>query len=383
MTMSPPSLLGPAALPHDDLTAVVAASLGRRLELDDWWVEPVDYDPGTPSTGALLHVRGTGRDQGAGEPLPWSVFVKVLHSPRHWEHLHLVPPDARQRFVDSFPWRVEAEALASDLPGRLPPGIRTPRVFRIDELGDDRVALWLEDVVVADTGWDLPRYARAARVLGRWAARRSGALLPAELRAISGIGLRLWATGRLQGAFADLRDDRLWAHPLVAATADPALRGDLLVLAARVPAMLDRLDTLLQAVGHGDASPQNLLVSAADPDTFVAIDISWQCPQAVGFDLGQLLVGLAHAGELPASALPEVHAVLLPAFVEGLREEGCQVAEADAAYGFEASLLLRSGFTAIPFQRLGEPEGPELAAELAQRVALTRFIADLGLALPR
>ena len=143
------------------------------------------------------------------------------------------------------------------------------------------------------------------------------------------------------------------------------------------------VDTLLQAVGHGDASPQNLLVSAADPDTFVAIDISWQCPQAVGFDLGQLLVGLAHAGELPASALPEVHAVLLPAFVEGLREEGCQVAEADAAYGFEASLLLRSGFTAIPFQRLGEPEGPELAAELAQRVALTRFIADLGLALPR
>ena len=64
------------------------------------------------------------------------------------------------------------------------------------------------------------------------------------------------------------------------------------------------MDTLPQALPHGDASPQNLLVPADDPDTFVAIDVSFQNPQAVGFDLGQLLVGLTHAGLLPAAALP-------------------------------------------------------------------------------
>ena len=84
------------------------------------------------------------------------------------------------------------------------------------------------------------------------------------------------------------------------------------------------MDALPQALPHGDASPQNLLVPADDPDTFVAIDVSFQNPQAVGFDLGQLLVGLTHAGQLPAAALPEVHAVLVPAFTDGLQAEGGQ-----------------------------------------------------------
>ena len=57
---------------------------------------------------------------------------------------------------------------------------------------------------------------------------------------------------------------------------------------------------------HGDASPQNLLVPASEPDTFVVIDWSFHGPLAVGFDLGQLLIGLAHAGRLTADVLPDV-----------------------------------------------------------------------------
>ena len=40
--------------------------------------------------------------------------------------------------------------------------------------------------------------------------------------------------------------------------------------------------------------PQNLLIPADDPATFVAIDFSWQTPEALGFDLGQLLGRQAH-----------------------------------------------------------------------------------------
>ena len=43
-------------------------------------------------------------------------------------------------------------------------------------------------------------------------------------------------------------------------------------LASRIPAILEGLRTRRQLMIHGDASPQNLLVPAGAPDTFVAID---------------------------------------------------------------------------------------------------------------
>ena len=46
-----------------------------------------------------------------------------------------------------------------------------------------------------------------------------------------------------------------------------------------------------------------------------------------------------------------------------------------------ASLAVRAGFTSLPFERLGEPPTPALAATFGERAALTRVIADLALAL--
>ena len=121
---------------------------------------------------------------------------------------------------------------------------------------------------------------------------------------------------------------------------------------------------------------------ADDPGTFVVIDVSFQAPQAVGFDLGQLLVGLTHAGELPAAALPAIHRTLVPAFTAGLRAAGGRATAEEVAFGYVASLVVRAGFTSLPFERLGEPPTPALAATFRERAALTRVIADLGLALP-
>jgi hypothetical protein len=378
------TVLGPAQLPDHALAAVVSEALRRPVELVDWAAERVDYAANSPATGALVRVRGSARDQ-AGSALPWSVFVKVLQSPRHWPLIRVVPPDQRAEFIDTFPWRAEAEVLGSDLRDRLPAGLRLPRLFYVDELGDDRVAVWMEDIVEHEAPWDLARFRRAARLLGRWAGRQTEATLPPAQRALRGLGLRHMVRGRVDNfALPLLGDDGLWRHPLLAELADGDLRRDLLRLAGRIPTMLDRLDSLPQALGHGDACPQNLLVPRDAPDTFVGIDVAWPAwgaPQAIGFDLGQLLVGLAHAGTLPASELDAVHRAIVPAFADGLADEGCAVAPADLRYGYEAALVLRSGFTAIPFEKLAEPPGPELRAELAQRLALTRFIVDLGLRL--
>ena len=366
------------ALDEPALTGVVSAALGRPVRLAGFQTAPVDYDPGSPATGALLRVAGTTSD---GES--WRLFLKVLHHPRHWARIGQLPQAVRQQFLDQFPWRGELVAWEPGFADRLPAGLRLPRLYRLADLGDDRLAVWMEDVRTLDDAWDQARFARAARALGGLAARRSDPALLAASALPPGAGLRYYVKSRVELASVPILDqDEVWVHPLLAGAADPRLRDDLRTLGARVPELLERLDSLPQALPHGDASPQNLLVPAEDPDGFVAIDVSFQTPHAVGFDLGQLLVGLVHAGQLPAAILPEIHPALAPAFTEGLHAAGGRASLDQVAFGYVASLLVRAGFTSLPFERLGEPPTPELAAIFRERAALTRFIVDLGLALP-
>ncbi|MEV6158959.1 hypothetical protein AB0L53_52390 [Nonomuraea sp. NPDC052129] len=67
-----------------------------------------------------------------------------------------------------------------------------------------------------------------------------------------------------------------------------------------------RAKRLPHTLVHGDAGPMNLLVPADGSAQFVAVDWSWPHPAAVGFDLGRLLVGRAHTGELDPADLPAV-----------------------------------------------------------------------------
>jgi hypothetical protein len=378
MAAAAPALGCWGALDEELLTGAVSAALGRPVTLAGFTCVPVAYQPGSPATGALLRVAGEAAD---GEA--WRLFLKVLQHPRHWPRIGDVPAAIRQLFLDQFPWRMELAAWEPGFADRLPAGLRLPRLYRLDELGDDRVAVWMENVRTLDDSWEPPRFARAARALGGLAARRSDPALLAASGLPPGTGLRYYSRSRVElVGLPMLERDELWAHPLVAGAVDGRLRDDLRALGARVPELLDRMDGLPQALPHGDASPQNLLVPADDPDTFVAIDVSFQSPQAVGFDLGQLLVGLTHAGELPAAALPEIHRRLVPAFTAGLRAAGGRATAGEVAFGYLASLVVRAGFTSLPFERLGEPPTPALAATFRERAALTRVIADLGLALP-
>lgn len=109
----------------------------------------------------------------------------------------------------------------------------------------------------------------------------------------------------------------------------------MLELARRVPTVLTALARLPQLMVHGDASPQNLLVPANDPDSFVAIDWTLGGLAAVGDDLGQLLVGLAHADQLPTAELPGLREVLVPAYTAGLAVEGMLVDQAAVGYGLD------------------------------------------------
>jgi hypothetical protein len=244
------------------------------------------------------------------------------------------------------------------------------------------MALWVEFVETSETRWNITRYQHAAGLLGRLAGRRTAEAAAWPVGSAGGMGLRNMAGGLLGlKIFPLIAGGSLCRNALLEKHTDRTLRADLLTLAGRVPAMLDHLDRLTPSIGHGDACPQNLLVPADAPDTLVAIDISWQFPEAIGFDLGQLLVGLAHTGELPAEKLPEVHDVLLSAYLDGLGAEGCDVDIDDVRYGFDAAMVIRSAFTSMPWDELNDPVTAELDASVASRAALTRYLVNVGLGL--
>jgi Phosphotransferase enzyme family len=376
--------LGPARPDHRELTEVVRAATGRPdAEVSRSWVEPVDYQVGSWATAELSRVRGVAVT--AAESMPWSVFVKTLRSPHQLRLPDTLPAVPRERVqalaAADRTWRHEADVYRADLDDVLPVGMRFPARYRIDELGEDRIIEWLEDVPTADVRWDLARFERAATLLGRLAVRLTRtSRLPGSVTRVPGEVMRLQFLERELFSLPALSRDATWTHPLLAA--DRRLRADLHRLADRVPALLDTLDSLPQTFMHGDASPQNLLVPAEDPDTFVAIDWSLMGPAAVGYDLGQLLIGLAHAGQLDVDMLAVVHDTVLPAYTAGLAEEGMRVDADVVRFGFHAALVVRSAFSALPLARLAGPPTRNDAAGVAHRVRLSRHLVDLGLALP-
>ena len=362
-----------AEISADTVRRVLAAA-APSAEIAGWAVVPDEYPAMTPSTASLERVVATTTD---GQRV--SVFAKTLQSIRHWPAFETIPEAFKEAAIAGFPWHVEADVYASGLLADLPDGLRAPRLLLVEELGDDRTRLWMEDVAVRLAAWDLARYQMAAHALGRLAGRFPAARLPAELPPL-GMGLRAFFRLRIEtSVLPPLRSDRTWDHPFARAAlaADPTLRADLLTVADDAPAILDALDDLPHTLAHWDACPQNLLADPERVDGFVAIDWSFTTVAPVGFDLSQLLAGLAQTGELDPTKLPPIHAAIVPAYLEGLRNEGVDADPADVRTGYVGSLLLRSGFTGPPLELLGRSDEPGIADQFAQRARYTRFLLDL------
>ncbi|GIH28423.1 hypothetical protein Aph01nite_67330 [Acrocarpospora phusangensis] len=338
-----------------DITGLVRTSLGDpTAEIAEQRVEPLPHPP-TLSTTGLSRVRGvttTGR--------PWSFVVKSIHSVRHWPGLDTVPEHMRADFVAQYPWRTDVDAYLADEP--LPEGLRMPRLYQVDDLGEDRLVVWMEDVEACAKPWDLDRYRTAARLLGELAASR-----PAT--ASTNLGLHALHQGPIQNLFLPaLADPATWRHPLLPGPDDP-LRADLLAIAEVLPEIIRMVDGLPYTRCHGDACPANLLVPVDGSAEFVAIDWSWGAPAALGFDLGQLLVGQSNDGVTEPEELPAVHDTIVAAYAD--------MVGADPIPGYVGSLLVRGLWMAIPLERMGEEPTPELAELFRKRIGLARFVTGL------
>jgi hypothetical protein len=140
--------------------------------------------------------------------------------------------------------------------------------------------------------------------------------------------------------------------------------------------LVDELESLPSATAHGDACMDNLVLTECDDD-IVLIDFGFWGAAQVGFDLGQLLLGEIQLGRRPADTLPELEHACLPAYVQGLRQEGwaaslCQVRRAHAL-----AATIYHAIPAIPYEhRTAEPD-PHLYRLFANRAAMARHLLDL------
>ncbi len=363
-----------------DITSVTARLAG--VPTDAVTLSPIDYDWGSPATAGLWRVSAAGQD---GSETTY--FVKLLRHPRLWPSLAHVPEGPlRDFFLTSFPWRFELHMALSGIADVLPAGMRMPVLHHHEAFDEDHVGLWWEFVDERRGPWTIDELAHAATLLGRLAARRRvGApvndRLPEACRLPPGAALRYLAEGRvLHGAGADLADDDLWSHPVLAeairSTGETGLRDDLRAHLPRVLEVLAELDALPQTYAHGDASIQNILICHGEDD-LVVIDWGFGSPLAVGFDLGQLLVGSMHAGLTPAADIARIDPAIFEGYLWGLSVEGYDVDPAAVRFGYLGSLFARSLFTALPTVELRGPVSESLRRTVRERVVLTRAMLDL------
>lgn len=368
--------LGPADVSDERLTELVAELVQEpadRVVLLDSRAEQVAYDLPAITTAGRYWVRGqatVGR-----RCQPFAFFVKHVQSFARSPFFEQVPTEFAAMAEAGVPWRTEPLAYRSDLGDRLPRGLRMPRALGVFDLDEKSASVWLEEIATLPAEWDAARFARAAYLLGRLAASH-------RVRERADVGQFAWTVrdylhGRLtQQVIPLVRDAQVWQHPLMARAFGDSLRQRLQAAADRAGELVDELVTLPLGTMHGDACPNNLLVTA-DDDGFVVIDYGFFGPGPLGFDLGQLLVGDVQTGRQQASTLRAVEDMILPSYIQGLRAEGCEIAVDVVRRAHALHLMLFTGLSALPFEHLGTQPTSALHHIADDRAAIARFSLDL------
>ena len=335
---------------------------------------PYDLDAITTRSRHWVH----GEVAAPSGPRAFRFFVKQVQAWARHPLFASVPAEVRSIAAAAVPWRTEPLVYGSDLADRLPEGLSMPRAARVDFLADEAAAIWLPDVSRPPRPWGTERARRAAYLLGRLAA--SPRVAP-----LATVGEFAWQPadyvfGRVEHQVKPmLLDDGLWQHPLVATSFDAALRDRVLAALHDAPVLAAELTAYPVLAAHGDACPNNLLPGPADDDV-VLIDFQFWNALPVGFDLGQLLVGDVQIGRGRGDTLAETEAAIVPAYVEGLRAEGCDLPPAAVRRAHALQLAIFSGISAVPFDllpRWDDASAPGLLAVARNRAAVARLSMDL------
>jgi hypothetical protein len=107
------------------------------------------------------------------------------------------------------------------------------------------------------------------------------------------------------------------------------------------------------------------------------IDFGFLGGAPVAFDLSQLLVGDVQIGKRSGEGLAELDEALVAAYVAGLRDEGCEIPEAQVRRAHALCLLLMTGLSTVPVDLFEAPITPETQRIAADRATVARYAVDL------
>ena len=332
-----------------------------------WPRTPLGHRVANMTTRSLERATGTLPDGRRA-----SVVVKTLQPASASPIFAVIPPQFHATVLRELHWLDEPRVYRSGLADTMPDGVRMPIVHAIDE-EPELLTLWLEDVDDV-TPWDPARYRRSAAALARLGARWPGDTAMEQL----GMGHRdiagLFFGKVTHNDLAIQMDDAFWASPLVADCVDEHHRADLFRLAELMPPMIASLDSLPRGMCHGDAAPDNLREPSGVDGPIVVIDWSYGNVDALGSDLGQLLVGRFDEGREHLDT-EVIATAILGGFLEGVGDASDAVSVERA---FAAHLAIRSVFGALLLDRPDLDE-PDQARILAERANVARYGLDLAL----
>lgn len=306
------------------LHEVVAELLGNKtIRMADWTAEPIHG--GLDKNNCLIRCRGHVMD--GQQSLPWSLVIKITGKVADNDD-----PAGYQY------WKREALVYQTRLGDRLPPDLCTPRILGVDELGDDTVWIWMEEVR-DDLGgnWQMEAYEQAARQLGRFnGAFLAGKSFPSEPWLAKNF-LRNYVE-RAAPMVAFIRNNpqhtlvrSLYGSNLPLILAMWEIRGDL----------LDILDGMPQVFCHQDAFKRNLFLQKGK---LIAVDWGFCGNAPAGSELVPLIVVPLTLNEIPFSHASEFEKLCIDAYVKGLREAGARVSTRSVRRNFVLSILLRYVF---------------------------------------
>jgi hypothetical protein len=233
-------------------------------------------------------------------------------------------------------WKREWLAFDSGLLASLPGQLRAPRPALTTQPSDDECWIWMEDIGGrTGSALELKDYPRIAHALGTTqGAYASGDVRLPDQAWLSRNWLRGWVDVCAQ--FVDtIRDDNRWHDARLAS---------LLPLRSRVIDLWDRREELFAiadepplTVAHWDFWPMNVHV---DEDV-VAIDWSQIGLSGITHDLDQLTIDTVWMHIRPDESLDVLEDLILPAYLEGLRESGCEVDAEQLHRWYAAAAALR------------------------------------------
>jgi hypothetical protein len=331
------------------LAPLVAQALNRSdLEILEWRVTSLGAQ-GSKSVDigeGVWRISGTARDDEGVHS--WSLIRKGLHAsdvfnardPTSWNY-----------------WKREALAYQSGLLTDLPRILKAPQCYAVQDDGDERVWLWLEDIQESVPTWRLADYGLAAHQLGEFnGAYLCGFPLPKA---------ELWLSrGRVWSAAATLKSqltqkDQLTQTPM----GQYIFRGDSITrlshLWQEAKPLLQAFERLPVCFCHHDAFRRNLIFRKTPEgmDETVAIDWAFLGFGRVGEEIGVTTAITIAFADLPASETPALHQAVFAGYVSGLRAAGWCGDVRQVRLGYLISAAIRMAVACLAFIRVvGTPE---------------------------